>query len=71
MKARPGAVLPAGPLSSERREIGCATQLAVQRCALSLLPHADSNEASVWLDALRLLAFLLILAAIIDKNRAR
>jgi ABC-type polysaccharide/polyol phosphate export permease len=44
--------------------------LAVQRCALSLLPHADTNEAAVWLYALRLFAFLLILAAIIDKNRA-
>lgn len=45
--------------------------LAIQRGALSLVLHADGEGAAVWLYAIRLLAFLLILAAIIDKNRAR
>ena len=45
--------------------------LAAQRAALSLLVQADAEGAAVWLYALRLLAFLLILAAIIDKNRSR
>jgi amino acid transporter len=44
--------------------------LAIQRFALTLL--ADTNgEGTLWLYALRLLAYLLILAAIIDKNRPR
>ncbi|HYH83175.1 MAG TPA: DUF5985 family protein [Longimicrobium sp.] len=45
--------------------------LAIQRGALSLIVSGDAEGAAVWLYALRLLAFLLILAAIIDKNRAR
>ncbi|HET7229047.1 MAG TPA: DUF5985 family protein [Longimicrobium sp.] len=45
--------------------------LALQRGALSLLVQADGDAAAVWLYAIRLLAFLLILAAIIDKNRSR
>jgi hypothetical protein len=44
--------------------------LAVQRGALSLIANADGG-AALWLYGLRLLAFLLILAAIIDKNRPR
>lgn len=47
------------------------TLLAAQRAALSLLVRADAQDAAVWLYALRLFAFLLILAAIVDKNRAR
>jgi hypothetical protein len=44
--------------------------LAVQRALLMLTAAPDGGEGAVWLYALRLLAFLLILAAIIDKNRA-
>ncbi|HET7460144.1 MAG TPA: DUF5985 family protein [Longimicrobium sp.] len=44
--------------------------LAVQRAVLSLLAYAD-GQATVWLYVLRLLAFLLILVAIVDKNRSR
>lgn len=42
--------------------------LAAQRLALALT--AAEPEAAVWLYALRLLAFVLIIAAIVDKNRA-
>jgi hypothetical protein len=42
--------------------------LAVQRFLLVVLENAPLDD--VWLYALRLLAFVLILAAIIDKNRA-
>lgn len=42
--------------------------LALQRFLLVLLEHTPRDD--VWLYALRLLAFVLILAAIIDKNRA-
>ena len=45
--------------------------LAVQRFALTLMADPDAGGASLWLYALRLLAYLLILAAIIDKNRPR
>lgn len=41
--------------------------LAVQRFLLVLLENTPRDD--VWLYALRLLAFVLILAAIIDKNR--
>jgi hypothetical protein len=41
--------------------------LAVQRAALALLPLTDRNEILIY--GLRLLAFVLILAAIVDKNR--
>lgn len=40
--------------------------LAVQRMALVVV---DVQENAVWLYSLRLLAYLLILAAIIEKNR--
>lgn len=43
--------------------------LAVQRGALAAVEQGVPN--STWLYALRLLGFLLILAAIIDKNRPR
>lgn len=43
--------------------------LAAQRAALAAVEHGTPN--STWLYALRLLAFLLILAAIVDKNRPR
>lgn len=43
--------------------------LAAQRVALAAV--ADTHEAAVPLYGLRLLAFLLILAAILDKNRPR
>ena len=43
--------------------------LAVQRVALAVVAHAP--EAAVPLYGLRLLGFLLIIAAIVDKNRAR
>jgi uncharacterized membrane protein HdeD (DUF308 family) len=42
--------------------------LAVQRLLLVL--QLDPTEGQVWVYLLRLLAFVLILAAIIDKNRA-
>ncbi len=42
--------------------------LAAQRVALSVLTNAGYD--TTWLYGVRLLAFLLILAAIIDKNRA-
>lgn len=41
--------------------------LAVQRLALELV--TDLEASSIWLYALRLLGFLIILAAIADKNR--
>jgi peptidoglycan/LPS O-acetylase OafA/YrhL len=41
--------------------------LAIQRVALAALEHG--SPASTWLYGLRLLAFLLILGAVIDKNR--
>lgn len=44
------------------------TLLAVQRTMLTLL--ASTPSAHIYLYAIRLLAFLLILAAIVDKNRA-
>ena len=43
--------------------------LALQRAALVLL--AEMPEATLYLYGLRVLAFLLIIAAIIDKNRVR
>ena len=43
--------------------------LAGQRAALVLL--AERPEATLYLYGLRVLAFALIIAAIIDKNRAR
>jgi hypothetical protein len=43
--------------------------LAAQRGALAMVEHGSPD--STWLYALRLLAFLLILAAVIDKNRPR
>ncbi|HSU16691.1 DUF5985 family protein [Longimicrobium sp.] len=42
--------------------------LAVQRAALTIAVH-EGDTGSVWIYALRLVAFLLILFAIIDKNR--
>ena len=42
--------------------------LALQRVAL--VAWQGSTGTTIWLYALRLLAFLIILAAIIDKNRA-
>lgn len=42
--------------------------LAAQRLALALT--AEVEDAAIWLYALRLLAFVLIIAAIVDKNRA-
>jgi hypothetical protein len=42
--------------------------LAVQRFLLVLLENTPRDD--VWLYALRLLAFVLILIAIVDKNRA-
>jgi len=44
------------------------TLLAVQRLALSLAP--DANDAPLVFYGLRLLAFVVILGAIVDKNRA-
>lgn len=41
--------------------------LAVQRLLLALFQDPDSEQ--VWLYGIRLLAFVLILVAIIDKNR--
>ena len=43
--------------------------LAVQRAVLTIVVH-HGQEGSVWLYGLRLLAFLLILVAVVDKNRA-
>ncbi len=43
--------------------------LGAQRAALAALEHGAPS--STWLYAVRLLAFLLILAAIVDKNRPR
>ncbi len=43
--------------------------LAIQRIALALTVDIRAN--SPWLYSLRLVAFLLILAAILEKNRAR
>ena len=43
--------------------------LAVQRAVLTLLAH-QGQEGAVWIYALRVLAFLLILFAVIDKNRS-
>ena len=43
--------------------------LAVQRAALAL--SSDPNGEQLLLYGIRLLAFVLILAAIVDKNRAR
>lgn len=42
--------------------------LALQRLLLALIQNPDSEQ--VWLYGIRLLAFVLILFAIIDKNRA-
>jgi peptidoglycan/LPS O-acetylase OafA/YrhL len=42
--------------------------LALQRLLLALFQNPDSEQ--LWLYGIRLLAFILILAAIIDKNRA-
>lgn len=42
--------------------------LAVQRVALVLL--ASDAESAVWLYGLRLVAFVVIIAAILDKNRS-
>ena len=42
--------------------------LAAQRAALSVLP--DVSAASMYLYSMRVAAFLLIIAAIIDKNRS-
>lgn len=42
------------------------TVLAVQRSALTLW---EGHQNSAWLYALRLAAFVIILAAIVDKNR--
>ena len=42
--------------------------LAVQRLSLALT--TDSEDNTVWLYSLRLAAFLIILAGIVDKNRA-
>ncbi|MEJ7758181.1 MAG: DUF5985 family protein [Gemmatimonadaceae bacterium] len=42
--------------------------LAVHRLALALVTDVAAN--AIWLYVLRLLAFLIILAAIADKNRA-
>lgn len=44
--------------------------LALQRALLALLA-VPGEDGSVWLYVLRLVAFLLILAGIVDKNRAR
>jgi hypothetical protein len=44
------------------------TLLAVQRAMLTLL--AETPSAHIYLYVVRLLAFLLIIAAIVDKNRA-
>ena len=41
--------------------------LALQRMLLALFQNPDSEQ--VWLYGIRLLAFVLILVAIIDKNR--
>ena len=41
--------------------------LAVQRVALALVPGSERSDTLIY--CLRLFAFLLILAAIIDKNR--
>lgn len=41
--------------------------LAVQRLALALIPRSERNDVLIY--GLRLLAFVLILAAIVDKNR--
>lgn len=43
--------------------------LAIQRVALALTVDIPTN--AVWLYTLRLVAFLLILAAILEKNRSR
>ncbi|HEX6746994.1 MAG TPA: DUF5985 family protein [Longimicrobium sp.] len=43
--------------------------LAVQRAVLTLLAH-PGQEGAIWIYALRLLAFVLILFAVIDKNRS-
>lgn len=45
------------------------TILAVQRVALALT--VDIQAHAVWLYSLRLVAFLLILAAVMEKNRSR
>ncbi len=42
--------------------------LAVQRVVLAIV--SDDQEFTPWVYGLRLIAFLIILAAIIDKNRA-
>jgi len=42
--------------------------MGVQRIAL--LVSTDTDERAVWLYGLRLVAFLLIIGAIVDKNRA-
>ncbi len=42
--------------------------LAVQRLALALTPDIETHSTALY--SLRLLAFLIIIAAIIDKNRA-
>ena len=42
--------------------------LAAQRAALSVM--SDVSEAAIYLYAMRAAAFLLIIAAIIDKNRS-
>lgn len=44
--------------------------LGAQRAALAALGPA-APEATTWLYVVRLVAFLLILAAVIDKNRPR
>ena len=45
--------------------------LALQRVALSITIGTSSPDDTAWYYALRLLAFVLILVAIVDKNRAR
>lgn len=45
--------------------------LALQRVALSITVSTLSPDDTVWYYVLRLLAFVLILVAIVDKNRAR
>jgi hypothetical protein len=47
------------------------TLLALQRVALSVSIGGRSPDDTIWYYALRLLAFVLILVAIVDKNRAR
>ncbi len=41
--------------------------LGLQRALLALMDHSSADR--IWLYGIRLLAFVLILAAIVDKNR--